>query len=284
MKFIVLLFALLAVPIAHGAEGSLESHFLLPTAKCEVEENERTETSPQSPPLNVDDPGTPGCNKWEINVTADGDVTGPEKDWELPLLDVNYGIGDNVQLKYEVPIVNRQVGGGSTSTVGESKAGIKYMFYDNDQSKVSVAIYPQMSFALGSRVVQKGLTSPGSVIVLPVLLAMKIGSTPLGAINLTANLGYHLSSKADTASFISAAVGVGMPIHRRIALMGELETEQAIALDAIGVRGQILKANIGFLGAVSQTFSLFASLGHSLYSSDLMGHTYLLVGVRILAG
>lgn len=85
-----------------------ESRFKLLTSKCHHEESDELETSPQAPPLNVDDPATPGCNRWEINFLVNADVTTSARNWELPLFDINYGIGDNLQVKYEVPMVQNQ--------------------------------------------------------------------------------------------------------------------------------------------------------------------------------
>ena len=58
-----------------------------------------------SPPMVSDDTGTPGNGNWEINVVLAGDISKDSKAFELPLLDINYGIGDRLQLKYEVPYV-----------------------------------------------------------------------------------------------------------------------------------------------------------------------------------
>src|ERR1043166_9252312 len=66
------------------------------------EEDEGPETTPGSPPLDVDDTGTPGCNAWEVNIVTSGEF-GKSMSLETPLLDINYGVGDNIQLKWEVP-------------------------------------------------------------------------------------------------------------------------------------------------------------------------------------
>jgi hypothetical protein len=75
------------------------------TKNCNVEEGDEIETTPGSPPLTIDDPATPGCNNWEINLVLDGDISKDEKNFDLPVLDLNYGIGDNLQVKFEIPNV-----------------------------------------------------------------------------------------------------------------------------------------------------------------------------------
>lgn len=76
MKLVIFTGLVLAISVSFAAE---ESRFKLLTSKCEAEASNALDTSPQSPPLNVDDPATPDCNKWEINFLVNADVTKTEK-------------------------------------------------------------------------------------------------------------------------------------------------------------------------------------------------------------
>ncbi len=103
------------------------------------------------PPFRTDDPETPGNKHWEINIGFLGDRSPADGDYEVPDLDLNYGLGDRIQLKYELPAAvhedraggnvhatsgpggaaanspgNKAVGG-----LGESLLGIKYRFYEH---------------------------------------------------------------------------------------------------------------------------------------------------------
>lgn len=51
----------------------------------------------------TDDPGTPGGGHWEINLAWTGEHSSGETTQDAPLLDLNYGVGDRLQVKYEVP-------------------------------------------------------------------------------------------------------------------------------------------------------------------------------------
>jgi len=55
------------------------------------------------PPMVTDDPGTPGGGHWEINLAWTGEHSSGETTQDAPLLDLNYGVGDRLQVKYEVP-------------------------------------------------------------------------------------------------------------------------------------------------------------------------------------
>jgi hypothetical protein len=279
-----LLFLVLAAP-AFSSESVQQSRFHLLTTRCEVDSDDHPESTPQSPPLEVDDPATPGCNRWEINIVVGGDITRSQANWELPLLDINYGIGDNIQLKYELPYLNSVSQGSSASAIGESRAGIKYMFFEDERTEMLLAVYPQLSFVQSnSTAVIAGLANPGSIVTLPVLMAMKIGNTARGNINLTANLAYNISNKADTANFLSASVGIGTPILDNVAIMGELTTEQAVAPIFDDARAQLIRAGLGVMTTINRQFMLFGAVGHSLITSDTQDHTYALAGIRLLAG
>lgn len=53
------------------------------------------------PPLIEDDPCTPGANKWEINVAYAYVRTPDMRQMDIPHMDLNYGLGERIQLKYE---------------------------------------------------------------------------------------------------------------------------------------------------------------------------------------
>jgi hypothetical protein len=95
------------------------------------------------PPFRTDDPDTPGNQHWEINFGWIGDRNPAAGAYQVPDFDINYGLGDRIQLKYEIPIaieetraqpatptapaVTGQVIGG----LGESLLGIKWRFYEH---------------------------------------------------------------------------------------------------------------------------------------------------------
>ncbi len=294
MRTVLFLSAALGVWMSFEARGEksdtssmqIQKPFHLLTFKCEPENAAEAETTPQSPPLGIDDPGTPGCNTWEINIVTEADIMRRESSWDVPLFDINYGIGDNLQLKYEIPYVSAQPEDGPrVSAMGESKAGIKYMFLEDKAAKLQLAVYPQITFVSGrSEAVQKGLASSGSITTLPILMAHKLGETSLGDINMTVNLAYNISTKADTTDFFSGAVGMGVPARHGLAVMAELALEHALSGDAEGVRSQLLKSKLGLIATLNKKFLILGSMGHSLYSSDHLDHSYVLAGIRILEG
>ena len=250
------------------------------TFKCHLDEDDEIETTPGSPPLDVDDPSTPGCNKWEINIVMDGDLHHSKNEYELPLFDINYGIGDNLQLKYEVP---NTVSSDRHGSLGDSKIGVKFQFYGNEESRLQMAVYPQLLLSSSNQAAAADEpSSRGTVTTLPFLITRRLAKTKRGDIMMTANLGYNISTRPDTLDFVSAAVGVGAPFIKSSSILMELATEQAARRAGDDPRQQLLKLDVAATVPLNKNFLLFGSLGHSLIASDELDHSYVLTGFRWL--
>jgi hypothetical protein len=95
------------------------------------------------PPFRTDDPETPGNQHWEINFGFIGDRNPASGAYQVPDFDINYGLGDRIQLKYEIPIAIEEtrsqpanpttpaVAGNVIGGLGESLLGIKWRFYEH---------------------------------------------------------------------------------------------------------------------------------------------------------
>jgi len=96
------------------------------------------------PPFRTDDPETPGNKHWEINFGFIGQRNPASGSYQVPDFDINYGLGDRIQLKYELPIAIEETRpGGSLDPslpptqgqviggLGESLMGVKWRFYEH---------------------------------------------------------------------------------------------------------------------------------------------------------
>ena len=96
------------------------------------------------PPFRTDDPETPGNKHWEINFGWIGDRNRASGAYQVPDFDINYGLGDRIQLKYEIPIAIQETRalpqspaspdgqeGVVLGGLGESLLGIKWRFYEH---------------------------------------------------------------------------------------------------------------------------------------------------------
>ena len=243
-------------------------------------DSEPVEMTVGSPPMVTDDTETPGPNNWEINLTFDGDLAGSERRFETPLFDVNSGVGDKLQFKYEVPYVfdrraEPTLGGGSTIVsahgFGDSNFGVKYRFYDNNDTGLSFAIYPQVEFRTpwGSKAVSDGET----VFVLPIILTKEFEHA-----SITANAIVEAHPGGERRYF--ASFGVGKRLTDHVALLTEIVGTNLNATDEKHVL-----FNVGLRRKISETQAISGAVGRDIYAGgDQLRHTYLLLSYQKLFG
>ena len=239
---------------------------------------EPVEMTVGSPPMVSDDTGTPGDHKWEINLTANGDFAGKTHRIEAPLLDLNYGIGDAVQLKVEVPYVFLAKQDDNAVDpqdvlhahgVGDATVGVKYRFYDNKDSGLSWALYPQLRFRTPGA--NRTVSGDKTVAILPLILTREFEKA-----SITVNAGIE---HAD-ASRLFASAGAGMRLSDQVALLGEIAGNNLNAHD----ERQIL-LNLGVRRKLSETRSVSASIGHDLHTGGNQPlHRYFSVSFQQLIG
>ena len=86
------------------------------------------------PPFLSDDPDTPGNKHWESNMGFTGERNPFGGSYETPNMDVNYGVGNRIQLKYEVPLSIEEMRGDASHVaagLGNSLLGLKCRFYEH---------------------------------------------------------------------------------------------------------------------------------------------------------
>jgi hypothetical protein len=134
------------------------------------------------PPLVTDDPETPGNGHWEINLATIGSRTPGRWEIEAPNADINYGLGENIQLKFEAPWVFTQESNQPwKSGAGTAQVGIKWRFVDIEDSGFSMSTYPQLSWNLVPSSTSRGITTPGRQFFLPIEAATVVGEFGLDA-------------------------------------------------------------------------------------------------------
>lgn len=191
------------------------------------------------PPFKSDDPATPGNRHWEINLGLVGERNAFEGSYATPNLDINYGVGNRIQLKYEVPLSIREMrgdGGHLAAGPGNSLLGVKYRFYQRHsrtpepggerEVKFGVSIYPQLVLSHPTRSVARDIVEPGPQLLLPVEASAKIG-----AIRMSGEVGYWFPSKDVPNSWISGVV-VGHEFRKETELYLELYDQQDVRVAA----------------------------------------------------
>src|SRR2546423_5966745 len=168
------------------------------------------------PPILTDDPETPGNGHWEINVAWTLSQKRNARLFAIPLLDVNYGVGEHVQLKAEVPwLVLRGRREGIQSGIGSANFGVKWRFLDKDRHGFAMSTYPQLEIRTSASSVRRGLIEQGGELLLPVEI-----SHELGPVTINGELGYQVVQR--NKDEVLYGLVVGGEINKRLELVGEI--------------------------------------------------------------
>lgn len=137
------------------------------------------------PPFITDDPGTPGNKHWEINFGWIANHNPGQSYYQLPDIDMNYGWGNRIQLKYELPLAAATDENNTTRAgLGESLLGVKWRPYEHHKAgetpsdenmDFSLGTYPQVSINNPTSAVRRGIVETGPQYYLPMEFTAKWG-------------------------------------------------------------------------------------------------------------
>jgi hypothetical protein len=224
------------------------------------------------PPYLTTDPGTPGNGNWEINL---GTMTTKEpgnSSYQLPQLDVNFGVGERIQLTYEIPYVVQSTSGAPQYTGwGNALFGVKWRFLDQGEAGWQVSTFPQVETAGSARAQREGIAIDGPRLLLPVEVARKVG--PLD-VNFEA--GYYLPRNGPDERFFGLVAG--QQVTRRLELDGEIFNDRAS-----GAPPNDTTLDFGLRYKLHPAFILLFMAGRSVHG-DSDGHAQFLgyLGLQIL--
>jgi hypothetical protein len=237
------------------------------------------DATPQSPPLETDDPGVPDQGEYEINLLTEADFAAHERLVNLLTVDANYGVvlkgfGHQLptQLKLEFPVVARREHGDSYQMgLGTSEFGLKFNFYNDESRGLRVSLYPQIEFSTGGSV-DKGIAERGQTLILPLLV-----SHESKYITMVGNAGIHKTIHDDgRASTAELGFGVGRAFFRKLAIMGEVHTSSTTNFK----HDRLVLADAGFIYGVRKAI-WYSRIGHSVFSDDGR-HAFVSFGIKVL--
>jgi hypothetical protein len=155
------------------------------------------------PPYITNDPGTPGHLNWEINVGYIPMYFSNQSFSHTPDLDINFGIGDRIQLTYENAWVRAQPPGIKTEYgLGQSNPGVKWRFYDAGEGHLSISMFPQFFLNNPNDSVKRGITVPSESFLMPFEFSKKFGP-----IDVDYELGYEVVHKGPNAWLTGLVIG-----------------------------------------------------------------------------
>ncbi len=155
------------------------------------------------PPYLTNDPGTPGNGNWEINLASMQTMARSVAVYQVPQIDLNFGLGDRIQLTYEVPYVLETVRDASLQS-GWSNAypGIKWRFLDQGEEGWQMSAFPQLETAGSAHARRIDIAAPGPRFFLPVEVARKVGP-----IDVDVEAGYYFPGHGPKERILGLVVG-----------------------------------------------------------------------------
>jgi hypothetical protein len=226
------------------------------------------------PPMLTDDAGTPGDGVWEINFAYLEERNQQERLRSFPHIDINYGLGDHVQLKYETGWVYTGPSNGESirSGLDNSLLGLKWRFLDQERGGVDVSVYPQLEVENPTGSVERGIVDPGPNLFLP----FEIGHS-FGKVKVVGELGYqYLRTQTDEwVAGLLAAVDVSESL--------ELMMEVHRVSDKLLNGGDVV-LNAGLRAPLSSRFRLLASVGTGLTNGPETPSFLAYLGVQMILG
>ncbi len=206
------------------------------------------------PPLLTTDTGTPGNANWEINVGAMATHTSAGTSSQLPQLDVNFGVGDRIQLTYQQSYIVQSGSAASTvSGYGNALLGVKWRFFDQGQEGGwQVSTFPQFETAGSARAQREGFAIDGPRLLLPVEVTKRVGSLD---VNLEA--GYYFPRNGPDERFVGLALG--REVNERLELDGEIYADRAS-----GAPPDDTTLDVGFRYKLHPAFIVLGMAGRSI--------------------
>jgi hypothetical protein len=223
------------------------------------------------PPMITDDPGTPGDRKWEINLAATFEHRPNETSLDAPGIDLNYGVGEHIQLTLQGgPVVLKRSGHGALGGLGGTEAAVKWRFLDEQKSGFDVSMFPRVIFNVAQSSVRRGLAEEGTRFQIPFQAAKAFGR-----FHADAEFG-PVTSTIGRSEWVYGVVG-GVELAKTTMVMAELH-----GTSRTNFSRDVLAVNVGFRQQLSDARILIASLGHELRDADQARAFIGYVGVQLL--
>jgi len=173
------------------------------------------------PPFLSNDPGTPGSNNWEINIAGAPTVSRTAAAYQVPQIDLNFGLGDRIQLTYEVPyVIQTSAAQPRQSGWSNAFAGIKWRFLDQGEGEWQASIFPQLETDGLASAQRKDIAVAGPRWLLPLEVTKRVG--PL---DVNVEAGYYLPHSGVREHFLGLVVG--QALTARLDLAAELYNDHA---------------------------------------------------------
>jgi len=214
-----------------------------------------------SPPFFTDDTATVSKRQWELDIgfSTDRSRTG-DRSWTSPSVDFAFGLTDALELDYGTSWLGlRPVDEASKSGMGNSVAGVKWRFFEDEASGFSLSVNPYAEFNNRASSHRRGLVEGGTEVVLPIQVAKTFGD-----ITTAFNIGrsFHSRDRREADGWL-AGIAAGRALSAKLSAGMEVYGETSRRFD----RGWLV-FNMGAYYQVNDWLSFSASAGRGFAGAD----------------
>ncbi len=209
------------------------------------------------PPMITDDPGTPGNGKWENNFAVTFEHRSGQTSYELPQIDLNYGLGDHIQLNLQTaPTILQKNGQGAIGGLGGTEVAVKWRFLAEDKVGQDMSMYPRIIFNIQTSSARRGISDPGTRFQIPFQAAKTFGKW-----HADAEVG-SLVSTVGRGEWLYGVVA-GYDLNKKTGLMAEVNTNSRMNFTE-----NVVTLNFGFRHELDKHHVLIASIGHEIHNPN----------------
>ena len=205
----------------------------------------------------TDDPGTPGNGKWENNFAIIFEHRPNETSIDVPEIDLNYGVGEHIQLTLEnAPVLLKRSGHGLIGGLGSTEAAVKWRFLDGATSGLDMSMFPRVIFNVSQSSVRRCLAEDGTRFQIPFQMAKTFGRW---------HADVEVGPRASTVGRSEWLYGIvcGFDLAKPTMLMAELHDESRMNFSR-----DVLTLDFGLHHEFTENYILIASMGHELRSPN----------------
>ena len=205
----------------------------------------------------TDDPGTPGNGKWENNFAIAFEHRPDETTYDVPAIDLNYGVGEHIQLTLQTgPVLLKRSGNGLIGGLGATEAAVKWRFFDEAMGGFDMSMFPRVIFNVVQSSVRRGLAEDGTRFQIPFQIAKTFGRW-----HADAEFG-PLASTIGRSEWLYGVV-CGFDVAKPTMLMAELH-----GTSRMNFTRDVLTMNFGLRHEFTETYILILSMGHEIQSTE----------------
>lgn len=221
-------------------------------------------------PLITDDPDTLPRGRFELNTSytlglSARRANGGGRTWEqeAPLFDLNYGLSEGVQVKFELPLIvldpsDHQI---ARAGVGDLSLGAKLRLVSEKDFPFSISTYPALGVPLGRR--SRGLGTGSPSLTLPIEVGRHFLDERLF---VYADGGYEEQFARGEGDRWFTGLAAEYEVRKGLVLCGEVRHD-------FGARGSPSDAlfNLGLKCTLTESATLIGSAGRSFNPSPDTG-------------